>query len=267
MKGRLVAVACRNVGLALLFWGLASNSWAQAPILEYLFDDGATQVALNTGTLGGISDGTILGATLSTDTPQGSTFSMNFDGFNHYISVPDAFDYGSALTIEAWVNPDSVTGTSYIWEDYGFPGVIVGLVNGSVQFSLSTTEHPGSGITNLSGSLEPGSWQHVAAVYDGAEMRIYVGGQLGGTVATSGSIFDNGNLNAAVGADNTGLFTFFFDGGIDDLRIFDAALTVDQLADGAFITDPIPEPSSALLLGMGCLGLVALARRQRRSCS
>ena len=139
-----VAVACRNVGLALLFWGVAPNSWAQAPILEYLFDSGATEVALNTGTLGALSDGMILGATLSTDTPQGSTFSMNFDGANDFISVPDTFDYGSALTIEAWVNPDSVEGVSYFWEDYGFPGVIVGLVNGSVQFSLSTTEHPGA---------------------------------------------------------------------------------------------------------------------------
>ena len=48
-----------------------------------------------------------------------------------------------------------------------------------------------------------------------------------------------------MGADNTGLF-FFFDGGIDDLRIFDAALTVDELANGAF-AEVIPEPPSALL--------------------
>ena len=270
MNRSRVALAWRGVGFSLLLWGLASTSWAQPlPILEFLFDSGSSTVALNTGTLGVGSSGAVVGATPNTDTPNGSAFSMGFDGANDLVSVPDTFDYGSALTVEAWIKPDATDGQRAIWDDFGPPGVVF-FINSlvtpnQIQLHLSTTDNPGGGIGVSGGEIIAVEWQHVAGVYDGAEMRVYLNGALVGALANSGNILDNGSLAAGIGADNTGL-AVFFDGLIDDVRVFDTVLTADELANGAF-ADPIPEPSSALLLGMGCLGLVALARKQRRSCS
>ena len=269
MNRSRVALDWRAAGFSFLLWGLASTSWAQPlPILEYLFESGLSSVALNTGTLGVGTSAAVIRATRSTDTPNGSSFSMGFDGANDLLSVPDTFDYGSALTIEAWIKPDATDGQRVIWDDFGAPGVMLAINSlqnpGELQFTLSTTTNPGDGITLQDGTLTAVEWQHIAAVYDGETMRLYINGvQTAEIQNTSGNIIDNaGGVAAGVGADNTGQL-LFYDGLIDDFRIFDAALTVDELAGGHFI----PEPSSALLLGMGCLGLVALARKQRRSCS
>jgi len=103
-------------------------------------------------------------------------FSLSFDGDTDFVDIADAYDYGSALTLEAWIKPDAVDGQRVIYDDYGSPGVLVAISSGVLQFNLSTGTHPGLGTGIFAGSICPGLWQHVAGTYDGAIMRAYVNG-------------------------------------------------------------------------------------------
>ncbi len=234
---RLLAVVAAGVLAVSLLLVLVKPAEAvpSSPVLEYLFNEGSGTTATNTGTAGAAANGSISGPLYSADTPQGSSSSLDFDGAGDFVQVQDAFDYGNQLTVEAWIKPDAMDGQRVIWDDYGNPGVLLVVNNGKVQFQMSTQADPGPGAVMVEGTLSAGQWQHVAGVYDGSQMRVYINGVDTGTVVqTSGSIIDNGSSSAAIGSDNNSANVLNFDGKIDDFRIWSGALQPSELAGGQF---------------------------------
>lgn len=91
------------------------------------------------------------------------------------------------------------------------------------------------------GSICVGQWQHVAVIYDGFLIKLYINGvHTGGAYITSGRIIDNPGLPtyAAIGSSNVEAGLLNFVGLIDDFRIHNAALTPAELAGGHFASGP-----------------------------
>ncbi|HET9061750.1 MAG TPA: LamG-like jellyroll fold domain-containing protein [Candidatus Binatia bacterium] len=218
---------------ALVLAIASSPAMAQTPILELAFDEGSGTTAVNSGSLGASADGVISSATYSASTPFGTGFALSFDGDTDFVDIADAYDYGSTLTLEAWIKPDAVDGQRVIYDDYGSPGVLVAISSGVLQFNLSTAAHPGLGTGIFAGSICPGLWQHIAGTYDGAIMRAYVNGIEVGTVETSGDIIDNGAFAARIGAESEIPSVLEFAGRMDDFRVFLDALAPEALAGGS----------------------------------
>lgn len=210
-----------------------SPAMAQTPILELVLDEGSGNTAVNSGSLGAAADGGISSATYSADTPFGAGFSLSFDGETDFVDIADAYDYGSTLTLEAWIKPDAVDGQRIIYDDYGSPGVLVAISSGVLQFNLSTAAHPGLGTGIFAGSICPGLWQHIAGTYDGAIMRAYINGIEVGTVETSGDVIDNSSSPARIGAESEIPSLLEFSGHMDDFRVFLDALEPAALAGGS----------------------------------
>jgi hypothetical protein len=80
-----------------------------------------------------------------------------------------------------------------------------------------------------------GTWTHVAATYDGSRLRLFIGGRPAGSIAVTGRTCAN-NEPLAVGAKDApalGILEAFWDGRLDDVRIYRRALSaaaVDDLA-------------------------------------
>lgn len=210
---------------------------AVGPALSFDFDEGSGTTALNAGSLGAGSDGIISNATYSADTPSGAGFSLFFDGDTDFVETPDTFDYGDQLTVEAWIKPDALDGQRAIYDDYGNPGVFLAIVNGQLQFNLSTAANPNQGISIFAGLLCTGVWQHVAGTYDGSLMRAYINGVQVGTVSTSGDIMDNSGNATHIGADSSTPNLLEYAGRIDDLRVFLSVLAPEELGDGLAISN------------------------------
>lgn len=107
-------------------------------------------------------------------------------------------------------------------------------------------------------------WHHVVANLGAAEMALYMDGQLIAKTSGQGAIVDNDSplffgRHRAVGR--------YFEGAIDDIRIYDGALSqldVTQLYQSA---NPVPLPATLFLFGTGLAGLVgvSLNRAKNRS--
>ena len=204
------------------------------PISHWKFDEtsGTTasdSIDSNPGTL-------VNGPTWTTGKLQGA---VNLDGINDYITVasnPNLAMGTGSFTIAGWINLDVVCGPS--WSDKICPiistrglsstsmgdGYWVGLALSHLWFQI------GDGGANNGDFLVPfsftNSWHHIAAVRDRTanQFKLYIDGQLKGT--DPDTLGDVGNSFVPYIGQQ---YTFFFDGKMDDLRIYNRALSPAEI--------------------------------------
>jgi hypothetical protein len=79
-----------------------------------------------------------------------------------------------------------------------------------------------------SGHIAPGQWAHVAGTFDGSELAIYLNGNEVGRLAAPGTLSGDPSVEVWVG-DNPPQGARPFDGVIDEVRIDDRALALEQI--------------------------------------
>jgi hypothetical protein len=145
------------------------------------------------------------------------------------------------FTVEAFIYPNSVTGTQFIvdrWDGFlGLPTLswVMYLDNNVLSLNISTTGTDNIAIV-AGGSVVLHAWQHVAVDYDGTTYRAYIGGVCVGATTATNTIYDPGPTTPqlAIGSihDNTG---FWYSGFVDELRITNGAAR--YATNGSF---PVP---------------------------
>jgi hypothetical protein len=175
--------------------------------------------------------GTVHGATLVTDRNGDADQAYHFNG-NSYIGVADSdsLDIESALTLAAWIRPDREDGGWMVVQknDLEHGGTLYNLdiQPGSVSCSLRIAGG-GTSSENATGTtpIAVGEWQHIAATWDGETIRVYYNGQLDGerpfpqTLATGDGELWIGRYYGA------------FDGDIDEVRIYNRALSAAEIVE------------------------------------
>lgn len=82
------------------------------------------------------------------------------------------------------------------------------------------------------GTVPTNTWAHVAATYNGSKLTIYINGVASGSLNVTGTTCAN-DEPLAVGAKNApakGLLEAFWDGQLDDVRVYNKALTATAIA-------------------------------------
>lgn len=141
----------------------------------------------------------------------------------------DALDLTSSLTAEAWVTPNSTSGHQPI------------VAKGDTQYSLKQTDNTleffiYSGGQWMAATADlPADWvgkeHHVAGVFDDQanQLRLYIDGRQVATSSTTATPQSNGAaLGIGVDAQNPDRT---FDGTIRAARVYNTALSTEQLAD------------------------------------
>lgn len=230
----------RNLLTALTILGLLTNTMAQLPtyvptngiIAYYTFNGNADDES------GNGNDGTVYGSTLTTDRFGNSNEAYSFNGTSNYIEVADdnALDVPN-VTISAWYNA----------VDFGLPsqleqGHIVSKREQSgwgTSFQIALISIGGDGIwaTYTIGSngwvdynpLQPNVWTHVVYTHDDNFAKLYINGTLVNTVPISGGLSSN-SLPMWIGArPNAGGNSSFYHGELDDIGLWNRALTEDEI--------------------------------------
>jgi hypothetical protein len=158
---------------------------------------------------------------------------LSFDGADDYVRATGTLPATSQLTLEAWVNPASLsspTGYNAILNGDDYIGGIVHwqlLNDGRVELAV------GNGGTVTSTFTVPlNAWSHLAVVYSATAgtAKFYLNGVLQNTASTT--------LGAGVGAQaycvgawlRNSTPTRFFEGSLNELRVWNVARTDAQLA-------------------------------------
>ena len=195
-----------------------------------------------TGTLaadgsGNGNGGTVNGATRTTDGRYGSA--LAFDGVNDSVDLPGLGSfYKTGFTLEAWVRKQSAA-----TDDNGVVGTWVGGTQGGgpmlwVSSNGIWTGTLATGLANyLTSGQAPvaGQWQHVAFSYNGSTARFYVNGTEVANRSFTGNVGDSNTWRiGAYGSTAMG----FFDGTIDEVRIYNRALTQTEIEGD--MSAPVP---------------------------
>ncbi|MBL7815006.1 MAG: choice-of-anchor D domain-containing protein [Saprospiraceae bacterium] len=163
---------------------------------------------------------------------------LNFDGTNDYVTTSQALISGQVqATFEAWVKPTLRSdGTALT----NFPNNVISTdVPGSYGrgFGVNLTSSASgivleyhNGFRYINYSFTSGTWYHVAVVYTSSNIKTYV----------DGSVIDNVNVSnnatnavVVIGKHNDdGAYGTrrFFNGALDDIRIWNTARTCDQIS-------------------------------------
>ncbi|MDB5274627.1 MAG: cell surface receptor domain protein [Chitinophagaceae bacterium] len=207
-----------NVGQNLVAW--------------YNFDGNANDGSVNT------NNGTVTGASLTTDRFGKTNSAYSFNGTSNYISVPhDATLNVSNLTITAWIYANTTSsaynGILHKRTSTDQNAFSTSASTSSFRFSEKNTD----GTTyepTVSGSISTGSWQHIAYVYNGGTVTLYLNGtQVLNDATYTGKTLSSSAVPMEIGKTlwfPSGTATYFFwDGKIDDLKIYGRALPACEI--------------------------------------
>jgi hypothetical protein len=169
-----------------------------------------------------------------------------FNGTGRLATADSAdWDFGAGqFTIEAWIRPNSVTGTQFLvcqWNTAGTLAWNMYLSGSSLAWNVSTT---GSDNLNdlLGGTLVTGAWQHIAISYDGTKYRAFLDGVMVASSTTARTIYNPPAIVLAIGI-NSGNTSFGFNGWLDEIRITKGVAR--YASDGGFAVPTAAFPRAA----------------------
>ena len=195
------------------------NVWdSNFKMVQHLKDNTTSQVLDSTSNN---NDGTKKGANEPVEAAGQIYKAQDFDGSDDYISLGSgaSINITGALSIEAWVYIDSVTGEPSIIDidglKYGFTAYTSA---GDIWFYIH------DGRNNAHASCGTGAWHHVVGTWDGTKdangMKLYIDGTL---VAQHTSTYDTTAVSGDTLQLGRRLTANYFDGKIDEVRISNVA--------------------------------------------
>ena len=176
---------------------------------------------------------TLAGAQVPPQDRESTALRFTADGQSVMVPNTDALGLiAGELTMEAWVRPEAGILSR------GYRSIVSKQLRGS-GYMLATNNRAGTpdpghafkaevGGLQVTSSAQPAidGWQHIAAVWQGGQLRIYVNGQVEGTIATGAPIPNTFPLwigSSPFGADTN------WRGSIDEVRIWAVARTQPQI--------------------------------------
>jgi len=192
------------------------------------FDEGNGNIAYDSS--GNDYDGTIYGATWTTDTPSGSGYALDFDGVNDYVDLDThaqnlGFNKTDDLNFSFYFKTTStdlgrIYSTSYNWGTNPEFQIFLSS-NGTIAAKFEVTS---CGFTVYSdGTYNDGDWYYVEIWYNGitAEptVTIYVDGEFDGNITHWVCPFTNDEFTRTKIGRRSHNSSDFFDGKIDEFKI------------------------------------------------
>ncbi|ABQ05585.1 LamG domain-containing protein [Flavobacterium johnsoniae] len=219
----------KKILLSLLFVSYL-NVDAQNPIQEFNFN-GTLNNTSNTTSFMGTND-----FVADRTGAVGKAQRLNNKALEAVIdNLPQA---NTARTISIWVKFNDIASANYIW-GYGsaYNAQYFGLLQQGTTSSNSDLSLAGWGASNdviVSTPLAKGIWYQYTITFDGTVSKMYRNGELlkyisGLKRSTNGNIFRLGEINTLVG----------INADIDDLKIYNIALTDDQVLESYNSSKPL----------------------------
>jgi YD repeat-containing protein len=181
---------------------------------------------------------------------------LSFDGLSAYVNVPHTTALNAyPLTVAVWIKTNTTTGVRGIVNKY-----VAGSTNGYQVFLNNGTlcawylrdatnfVYDGTACTLSIPGYADNQWHQVVFVVDGAGGRLYVDGLQKATLGWTGTTGAPNTTQPVHIGDYAGAPGGLFSGLIDDVRIYNRALSSTEISNfyGSFSTDTSPPVLSAI---------------------
>jgi fibronectin type 3 domain-containing protein len=195
-------------------------------VLAYSFNAGSGTTVIDASSNG--NNGTINGATWSTQGRYGGA--LSFNGTSNMVVIPNSasLNLSAGMTLQAWIMPTAVQSGWRTVMQREVDAYFLNASNDNGPLIPSGGGHIGDQVQWVSGSTASpvNAWTHLAMTYDGAQMRLYVNGVLAAGQTATGPIQTNSN---ALRIGGNVPYGEFFQGLIDEVRVYNRALSQAEI--------------------------------------
>ncbi len=171
----------------------------------------------------------------------GGSNSLSVNGTTAYSEVPNSTSLNIAgpMTMEVWLKLPAVS-TSYqpildhspsLGNEGGYDMYVTDTGKARMDIFYGPSYQWLIGATTLTANV----WHHIAGVYDGSQLRLYVDGQLDGSVNLSSPMTGTA-VQLRIGRNNYLYTPIYFGGLIDEVRISSGALYSSNFTPAASLT-------------------------------
>jgi hypothetical protein len=189
----------------------------------------------------GSNHGTLIGDPTWLDDPNRG-WCLSFDGDGDYVDVGDdsSLTFTEAITVACWIkvhkfdrNWNAIVTKGDDWilartrDDNRVAFLCLGLTGGGWPEVYSD-------------EVDDGNWHHIAGVYDGSELYMYQDGDNVNSKTVHGSI--NSKYSRVLIGENGQAKNRYWNGLIDEVRIYNRALTAEEITAIANPEPPAPPP-------------------------
>ena len=208
----------------------------------YPFDGNASDMS------GNGNHGTVNGASLSPDRHGVAGKAYSFDGVDDFVQIEDhsSLDFNSTLTFHFWINPNN-------WEGSGTEGILTKKANDSsngyvlyrdnnYKNNINFRYRGDGGDQNFfkTSSVSNNQWENWTVTYSGNTAKWYRNGQLDQENTSLPNAMEMSNSEPLkIGYAQT--WDYHFTGSIDDLRIYDRALTSSEVTQLYLLEAPVEQ--------------------------
>lgn len=184
----------------------------------------------NNGTLSNFGSSSISGWQSGTNCKYNSC--LAFDGADDIVNVSysNALNVSPEFTIAFWVKGVDVNNEAHVFSKYNNDFYVrLNPTGTSPRLTCSFTSVSDSG-NGVSTSFENSTWIHIACTYNGTLLTLYKNGVEVATQSRSGAVRVSGDPLALGAQSRPGLSSlYFFNGTLDDARLYNKSLSVNEI--------------------------------------
>ena len=225
LRARLASAGASLAALALCAAGAGAS-----PVAHFRLDEGSGVRAADAS--GRTGAARLVAGPRWTRGIAGSALAFRANGQRALVPHGPALDLRRQLTLAAWVRPaargsQTILAKALHGEVDGYALQLSSKGTVFVRFNQATRDNDYRVSSKAAYPTDGQTWLHVAATYDGAEIRLYLDGARERSRSTARLFVARNAQDLAIGAHPDGSLPF--DGAIDDVRVYDRALSAAEI--------------------------------------
>jgi len=159
-------------------------------------------------------------------------YSLDFDGTNDYATIDFSNSDGDypKFSVATWIYWGTKEGAQTILNEQNADTLWLNVdTSGNDKLNVYLGDTTNTGYHNSNNTITRGQWNHIMITYDDDvdELKLYINEVLDSTITTSG--IPNFDTSITMGIREDKVANTYFDGQIDDVKIFNYALTPLQI--------------------------------------
>jgi trimeric autotransporter adhesin len=176
----------------------------------------------------GLNNGSVYGASLTSDRFGNSNNAYFFNGQSSYIEASSSQLQNNNFTVSLWFNPSaSIYNYQFLFSIQNSSSIFSSLIIELNNFFFNSSTNSTTTFPDI--TLVPNNWYFITCIRENLFLKIYLNGNLIKSTAINNSINSISNSRLFIGSINSGNGLGNFFGKIDDVQIYKGALNAGQV--------------------------------------